>query len=412
MESLSKPYGLIHVINFQEFYTPLVLSQVFEQAAIQQTEEGEYQPQLVQVWVLVPMRMVLDRKFKKYNNYLCRRFLNLNIQYFYGIDRLFGFPQKKFLYKARKSLGNLPFIFHFRGDDLLTEIAWIKDKFPNDKFVADIRGIWPAERLLLDNVEILNQDELFKYPISEKLTRKLVDNLKFADGLSTVSSSLLTLVKSLSSFQKRSWVVPCSIKLNPETELQTFKTSDSTFTIGYLGGTAVYQNLEDLVLPLLKEVASLSDKVKFLFITHQPEQMYQMIEKVGLPKNRFQIKSVSQDQVHQELEKMDLGMLVRKQNLVNNVAQPVKIGEYLGAGVPVCIEGSLGGLDLNSEAILRLDIAHSGLTKAATEVLNFITKTDPKTRRKAAIACANERFSWNDNIKIHRRNYINLISNT
>lgn len=406
-------YNLVHILNFQEFYTPLVLSQVFEQASVQILESGENSPIGVQVWVLLPLRVIVDNRFNDYRLYLNSRFSNLKILYFFGINRLSSFPQKILLNNARKSLGIWPCIFHFRGDDLLEKLSWIKVKFNSDKFVADIRGIWAAERLLIDNIEIIHKDELFKFSVSNDLLKTMIENLKFSDGLTAVSGSLLILIKSISCYNKRSWVVPCSVKLESECNIpRQVKNGSFSFVLGYLGGTAVYQNLEDLILPLLNEVALLSDKVQFLFITHQPGKMLQIIEKSGLPLNRYQIKSVNQDQVHNELKNIDLGMLIRKYNLVNSVAQPVKIGEYLSAGVPVCIEGNMGGLNLDSEAILRLDITNSGLKMAASEILNFLESKNLDRIKTTAFILAKEKFSWSNNIKIHRSNYIKLLSNT
>lgn len=407
-------YNLIHVLSDQELYTPLVLSQVFEQAVSQQQISGTEKPSKVEIWIPIPVRFLFLSRFRKHKKYLKNRFGNIKIRFFPGINRLKGFPIKNQLLVNRKKLEDTPCIFHFRGDTLLQDFWFLKTKYNKDRFVADIRGIWPAEKLLLDGVEVWKSSEIDKYPIAQSLVDNLSKNLTFADAVTTVSPNLKSWIGELDKGNKPVWVVPCSVKFSSDFAGDEMSKEEmlprTTYTLGYLGGTAPYQNLEDMVLPLFKKLVGLDSNIRLIFITHQPDKMLSLIQQAAINKNRFQIVSVSQELVRKELGKLDLGFLIRKPNLVNSMAQPVKLGEYLGAGVPVCIEGDLGGMNFNSEAILSVSLLHKGVENAANKILDFLKHTDRRERKEKALMAAKDYFSWDKNIMIHRSNYIKVLN--
>lgn len=400
-------YVLIHVINYQEFYAPLVLSQVFDQAKTQKISNYKDSPSIVEVWVQVPLRAWFDLRFLDYKKKIKTRFPELSISYVTGIDRLGGFPYKQFISRKRRRFGETPCIFHFRGDDLLSTWIFLKYNHIHDKFVVDIRGLWPAEKLLNDGIEVFDVAELENYEISRSLNQRLINNIYNSDALTTVSIPLLDTLKSMAAYKKPAWVVPCCVNVptlheNPDSE-------NAKPTIGYLGGTAVYQNLADLVLPLFAEILKIQ-RVNILILTHQPNEMKTLINESSLLLDSVKIKTLSQDQVGEELKKIDLGFLVRKRNLVNKVAQPVKIGEYLSAGVPVCVEKGLGGVEHVTTGILQLNIEEEGIAKSAQRIVKYLNQTSREQRTQDAHKAAKQFFSWEENIQIHQKNYRNLLN--
>ncbi len=403
-----KGYVLIHVVNFQEFYTPLVLSQVFDQANIQLHKKNEISPDTVEVWIPVPLRVWFDFKFLKYKKTLQERFPKLTIRFLSGIDRLKGFPSKQLISQARRKYKSTCCIFHFRGDDLLASWDFLKQTYPKDKFVVDVRGLWAAEKLLLEGIEIFDIAELQEYESSKFLVNRLITNIKYSDALTTVSINLLHTLKEMSGYTKPMWVVPCCVRVEPLGDKANTSLGQIP-TIGYLGGTAVYQNLADLVFPLFADILKIR-KVNILILTHQPEVMTDLIKNSSISSDSIVIKSLPQEKVSEELINMDLGFLTRRNNLVNRVAQPVKIGEYLSAGVPVCVEGDLGGLDQITKGVLHLNIEEEGFIKSAQKVVDYLEKTTSIQRRKDAHESATQFFSWEKNIRIHQKNYTKLLN--
>lgn len=404
-----KKYNLIHVLSYQEYRTPLVRVQLFEQADIQQSIKGEGSPNAVEVWIVVPFRSYWDSFFKSYIKNLRHTFPRLPIRILGGADRLSNFPQTQLMFYFRKSFGQLPVIFHFRGDDLLSSFSRIKSKYPQDRFVADIRGLWPAEFLLNRNKVVFNEVELLNDSSAALLVSEMVQNLKYADGLSTVSDELGRVIKKLSGSEKNSWTVPCAIPENTISEKNPI-TSSQQLLIGYLGGTAPYQHLPDLVLPFMDCLIKLNPQVKLRFITHQPDELRKIISRFAWEEEKFEIFSVAQKLVQNYLRDLDLGLLIRKKNLVNQVAQPVKVGEYLAAGVPVLAQTKLSGLcPLDYPGILEKEFEGNPMGKIAEEILTWLTTTPRDERSLLALESA-KKLTWEQMITRHRHHYQQILN--
>jgi glycosyltransferase involved in cell wall biosynthesis len=400
------PYHLVHVLSFQEYRTPLVRTQLFEQANAQISLKHSNAPLSVEVWILVPFRTYWDSVFKNYLKELRSSYPKLKFRVIGGMDRMRNFPQAYLIYYHRKSLGLDPTIFHFRGDDLLLRFAWLKILFTKDRYVADIRGLWPAEFLLNQKTEVFTIEELESNSFARPLIDRLKTNLEVADALSSVTLRLVEVVKKLTGFKGESWVVPCAISKSLLRDKSNNNQSEPTeFQIGYLGGVASYQNLPELVLPFMDAMIRKDSRVRVLLITHQPEEMKELIQPLNWESGKFELISVPQNKVHTYLKSLDVGLMIRKRNLVNEVAQPVKIGEYLAAGVPVLIQSQLGGLDKSEfPGMKELDFEQLSFDEAAEKVIHWLEST-PKEKRFMDALTSAEKLTWENNIAIHRDHY-------
>ena len=55
-----------------------------------------------------------------------------------------------------------------------------------------------------------------------------------------------------------------------------------------------------------------------------------------------EILSVGSDEVFNQLTSANFGLLLRENNIVNNVSSPLKFAEYLAAGMPVVVSEGVG----------------------------------------------------------------------
>ncbi|GHB31412.1 hypothetical protein [Mongoliitalea lutea] len=407
-------FSLIFVCDEEELFTPLVASQVFEQANIQ-AQNLDHQESL-EVHVLIPLslRNYFKSNYQSYKAQLNERFKNIKIHFVPGVSRLNHFPRQIFLYLFRKSLSGSFAIWHFRGDSLIPQFKFLKNGFPEDKFVADVRGIWPAEKLLLSGIEVMEVSEMYNHALSVELLKKLKFNLGMADGVCTVSPNLADFLKNHIQVQKPVWVVPCATKLKEES-LDFFNQSENQFSklkekfvIGYLGGTASYQNLDDIVLPFMQALLELDSRVHLLFVTHQVAEMEKKITEFNFDSSRFDILTAPQKQVINYSKMMDLGLLLRKPNVVNLMAQPVKLGEYLSASVPVVVSNGLGGVQVESDSIINIDLIGGDFFEEAKRCLTYLQSTNRLDRKIKALETARDYFSWETNVKIHFKNYLKI----
>jgi glycosyltransferase involved in cell wall biosynthesis len=59
-------------------------------------------------------------------------------------------------------------------------------------------------------------------------------------------------------------------------------------------------------------------------------------------RDRVFMSHVKPNQVHNILKRCDYGIIFRKNNVTNNVSSPVKVAEYLSAGLKVLITSNVG----------------------------------------------------------------------
>jgi glycosyltransferase involved in cell wall biosynthesis len=156
--------------------------------------------------------------------------------------------------------------------------------------------------------------------------------------------------------------------------------------ICYAGGSAVWQRTED-ILRLCAEITKRDPRFRFLFLTYKPESLKQSFTDLVGRGDRAAFLSVPQAQVASYLSAADAGIIMRHDNLVNNVASPVKIAEYLICGLPVVLTAGIGdysGEVPNAGAGMVLD----GGGDMAGQVVRFLDAHDLGKLRENAISFA------------------------
>ena len=80
----------------------------------------------------------------------------------------------------------------------------------------------------------------------------------------------------------------------------------------------------------------------FLGVTTQPERLRELASRKGIPEKDALIVSVPFNEVARYLAAADCGFLLRDASVVNQVAAPVKFGEYLASGTPPIMSAGIG----------------------------------------------------------------------
>lgn len=129
----------------------------------------------------------------------------------------------------------------------------------------------------------------------------------------------------------------------------------SQMVISYIGSTASWQSTSELV-DIIMKIATRYDNSRFIILTKGiiPE-LDNLPQKI---RGRVTIKGVPHNQIKYYLKMSDFGIVIRDDNIVNQVAAPTKIAEYLTAGVGMLYAGNIGILkDIDSVAIAERIIA-------------------------------------------------------
>ena len=144
----------------------------------------------------------------------------------------------------------------------------------------------------------------------------------------------------------KSVVIPCCVERKGEAELPVSRKSDvpeDAPVLGYLGTLAVWQCAKEM-FELCKVIHQKSKEVFFYFIlpSRDHEECCRYLKKAGIPQSSFKVEEIPHDEVPGALCRLDAGLLLRRDSVVNRVSSPTKFGEYLDAGVPVVLTDCIG----------------------------------------------------------------------
>lgn len=125
------------------------------------------------------------------------------------------------------------------------------------------------------------------------------------------------------------YVMPC---FNAEFHKENFyipgKYEKNIFC--YAGGVQTYQGF-DAILKTYKYIESHYKNTILRIYTFDQEKARKLIEAEGI--KNYSLDCVSQEQVSKVLSECKFGFLIRDNNIVNQVATPTKLCDYLGNGV-------------------------------------------------------------------------------
>ncbi|MCA0131296.1 glycosyltransferase family protein [Winogradskyella alexanderae] len=115
------------------------------------------------------------------------------------------------------------------------------------------------------------------------------------------------------------------------------------FSLCYIGGLSKWQNV-DQALQFFNTLCEETNNYKFYLATFNHEEAKTLIENNVHSSFRERIELISvkeTNEVEDFLSKMEFGFLIRDNILLNNVASPIKLAEYLSCGINPIISSSL-----------------------------------------------------------------------
>lgn len=418
--SSTETYNLVHITTSGEYKAPLVASQLFDQAECQATHKDGFAPQQVEAWIIGAMREYRDKDAQAKLQSLVARCPHINIKMINGIGRLNNFPIIPLLKMNRKRLGTkVPVIYHCRGESAAQWAAQLKQIFPQDRVILDVRGYWPAECIYRYGVEDPAQATGAHLEEYTKAYNYLKATIAKTDAVTTVSAALKALLIKEMNAPADTSVVPCCVTHitddSRRTEMRaSWGVKADEIVLVYSGTTAAYQHLDDLTIPFLKKLVEKNEKLRLAFLSSEQEKIKGMLTAAGMDVDKIIVKGFPQKEVGHALTACDAGILIRKPTLVNRVANPVKIAEYLAAGLPIIIERGVGGVadEMFEGGLLKgIEIAAQGSDMdAAAESVNEWLMEGVETKRIGVREYVKGVYLWSAAIQVSRQMYKKALS--
>lgn len=213
-------------------------------------------------------------------------------------------------------------------------------------------------------------------------------------------------------------VVPCCVnerqfRFLPDARKrlrQKLGWSAQTPVVAYCGGLSVWQRIED-VLRLFAAIKSRAPALKCLLLTSDPGRMSELARRTGLAGSGFHCLRAPHEAIPDWLSTADAGIILRHNVLVNNVASPVKIAEYLACGLPVICSPGIGDLsDMVQNEQVGVVLA-DGQADPADRALDLIWKVHRQpSLRQQAHQTAVKRLTWTAHLGTYRVAYTHTTS--
>jgi hypothetical protein len=167
----------------------------------------------------------------------------------------------------------------------------------------------------------------------------------------------------------------------------------------YSGGLQEYQCISETVKVFRQWTARFG--AKLIFLTQDKKTAAALLSQSGAPAGNYHVDSGSPENLRGYFHQADFAFILRHDNIVNRVASPVKIGEYLGCGVPLLFTGCTGDLaEIGATRPIGIDMDLARIGDAAYLDGIYARMVEFKTRvaREQVARIAEDYFSLEDGV--------------
>lgn len=170
------------------------------------------------------------------------------------------------------------------------------------------------------------------------------------------------------SFKEKSYIMPCFNESLKNIDLSQKEYNKFRFT--YVGSLSVWQCF-DKTLNIYKRIEDIIPNASIKILTFQENAAREKVKRIGI--KNYEIKSVPQELVRQELKDISYGFVIREDSIVNRVATPTKLSSYLAAGVLPIYSTCLRDFSRATRKMnLALPLKDNDEEKAAKNIIDFI----------------------------------------
>ena len=230
-------------------------------------------------------------------------------------------------------------IIHFRSY-VPFAILWPFLIFSKSKIIFDVRGVMPEE--VINQKKTLKSFLIFMYlKISEPIL------VHFSNFIVVVSRPFKEYLISKYGKRNQEKIKVISTFSNKKKDFNAIdfleEIKKEKIIISYCGSLTKWQKFDD-VLNLYIELQNLFNTTHLLVLTPDISLAKKKLSQ-KLNKKDFSVLFVKNQELIDYLSYSNLGLLLRDENLINNVSAPIKVKDYLNAEVPILASSKIGDTD-------------------------------------------------------------------
>jgi len=263
-------------------------------------------------------------------------------------------------------------------------IAWILKIFNNIKFIFDMRGFWPEEKV--DSGAWTKKGLLYR--LTKYLEEKMILGADEIVVLTETAKKFLIYKHNLSNIS----VIPCCV------DLETFSiglNAPSSFSLPknrlfiiYIGNTGTFYNFEEMAKFFQIFKRKIPEAFFLILSNNNKEFILETMVKYNIKADDSFVSSVSHEEVPQFLNCSAFSLIFYRRVLSGRGCCPIKFAESLACGVPVLINSEIGDCDRivkqNKVGVVLKDLSVESYIKFIPEIEDLLQK-----RKEVAERCRN-----------------------
>jgi glycosyltransferase involved in cell wall biosynthesis len=200
--------------------------------------------------------------------------------------------------------------------------------------LGDVETIFWVQGIVAEESYYRHQS-VIRYKILSLLEKLAI---YFSHKLVVVSNDMGRFLKEKYKIKNKPiFVLPCVANQKNIQNIKRKKKDNLVFV--YMGGMSKWQNF-DKIVRFYKNIENQINQTKLLVITYEKEKAKNIIRSIKI--KNYELLCLPHSQVPQYLAKADMGFLIRDDNIINRVASPIKLSEYLSLGVQVITTNTIG----------------------------------------------------------------------
>ena len=246
-------------------------------------------------------------------------------------------------------------------------IALLLKKVFGLKYIFDMRGLWPDERV---DGGLWPVDSRV-YRVAKWFERRLLLNADYVVSLTHSAADEIRTFPYLQKHMPRIEVITTCADLSifrTERTVPLQITSERPFTLGYVGSVGVWY-LFDETLRCFKLLCQRVPGARFRIVNRGGhDYIWERITALGIDPKSVSVDTADHAGVARAMQSMDAGIFFYMPTYSRKGTAPTRLGEFLGCGVPCLSNEGVGdvGKLIESE---RVGVALSSFDETAMDIL-------------------------------------------
>jgi len=222
------------------------------------------------------------------------------------------------------------------------------------KFLFDMRGFWPDEKIEGDNWNLANPLYRTAYRYFKRLESRLLRGADHIVSLTEAGKAQLLTRPELATDPAPITVIPCCVDFDHfplatdasrAVARRTLGIAADAPVLGYLGSLGSWY-MGNEMLDFFGVYRSRHPDARFLFVTpDSPESIRAAAAARGIDRDHVIIRAASREEVPQYMSAADLGIFFIEPVFSKTASSPTKMGEMLALGLPLVTNAGVGDVE-------------------------------------------------------------------